>query len=90
MRLAVYKGEANQLNFQMACPLGRSLLTGLGANLLAHLPDGEQKTRIIEEYGKYFDFASEPPSTSASVTLSPFCLFITYSCWRVRGVRCRS
>ena len=64
MRLAVYKGEANQLNFQMACPLGRSLLTGLGANLLAHLPDGEQKTRIIEEYGKYFDFASEPPSVA--------------------------
>ena len=43
MRLVMYKGEGSQLNFQMACPLGRSMLSGLLSSLLSHLPEGEKK-----------------------------------------------
>lgn len=55
MRLAIYKGEGNQLNFQMACPLGRSMLSGLLVNLLSHLPEGEKKQALKEKYAEHFD-----------------------------------
>ena len=55
MRLVMYKGEGSQLNFQMACPLGRSMLSGLLSNLLGHLPEGEKKKALMEKYAEHFD-----------------------------------
>ena len=61
MRLVMYKGEGSQLNFQMACPLGRSMLSGLLSSLLNHLPEGEKKEALKAKYAAHFDLEEEVP-----------------------------
>lgn len=61
MRLVIYKGEGSQLNFQMACPLGRSMLSGLLSSLLSRLPEGEKKEALKAKYAAHFDVEEEVP-----------------------------
>lgn len=58
-KLWASKGSGKALNVKMACVLGRSMLSGIGANYLKVEPRRKAKREFLERYKDYFDFESE-------------------------------
>lgn len=58
-KLWASKGSGKDLNVEMACVLGRSMLSGIGANYLKVVPRRKAKREFYERYKEYFDFEGE-------------------------------
>ena len=61
-QLWVRKGSGKLLNTNMACVLGRSMLSGIGASYLRSMAKPKDKKEFLERYKDYFDFDKEPNS----------------------------
>lgn len=58
-KLWASKGSGKDLNVEMACVLGRSMLSGIGANYMKAVPRRKAKRDFYRRYKEYFDFEGE-------------------------------
>lgn len=59
-KLWASKGDGKPLNVNMACVLGRAMLSGIGANYLQAVPRAKDRREFRRRFADYFDFDREP------------------------------